>query len=77
MWEPLVDKVFDTEQPAEQEDELPTLEGPRHFLTRVVPEFGPDGEVNTVLSTSHDITKLNHSSGSWTCWRGPMPSRRC
>jgi diguanylate cyclase (GGDEF)-like protein/PAS domain S-box-containing protein len=58
VWEPLVDKVFDTAQPAEQEDELPTLNGPRHFLTRVVPEFGPDGELHTVLSTSHDITEL-------------------
>jgi diguanylate cyclase (GGDEF)-like protein/PAS domain S-box-containing protein len=58
VWEPLVDKVFDTAQPAEQEDELPTMNGPRHFLTRVVPEFGPDGELHTVLSTSHDITEL-------------------
>lgn len=58
VWEPLVDKVFDTAQPAEQEDELPTMNGPRHFLTRVVPEFGPGGELHTVLSTSHDITEL-------------------
>ncbi|MBI3689758.1 MAG: diguanylate cyclase [Mycolicibacterium aromaticivorans] len=58
MWEPLVDKVFDTGEPAEQEDVLPTVHGPRHFLTRVVPEFRPDGALHTVLSTSHDITGL-------------------
>jgi diguanylate cyclase (GGDEF)-like protein/PAS domain S-box-containing protein len=58
VWEPLVDKVFGTAQPAEQEDALPTIDGPRYFLTRVVPEFGPDGAFNTVLSTSHDITNL-------------------
>jgi len=58
VWEPLVDKVFSTAEPAEQEDALPTVDGPRYFLTRVVPEFGPDGTFNTVLSTSHDITTL-------------------
>lgn len=58
VWEPLVDKVFDTAKPAEQEDALPTVHGPRYFLTRVVPEFNRDGAFHTVLSTSHDITHL-------------------
>ncbi|MCV7178395.1 GGDEF domain-containing protein [Mycolicibacterium sphagni] len=60
QWESLVDKVLHTEEPAEEEHELPTVHGPRTFLTRVVPERGADGTVLTVLSTSHDITKLKH-----------------
>ncbi|WP_328352041.1 diguanylate cyclase [Mycobacterium sp. NBC_00419] len=58
VWEPLVDKVFDTEEPAEEEHELPTVHGPRTFLTRAVPERSADGAVRTVLSTSNDITEL-------------------
>jgi diguanylate cyclase (GGDEF)-like protein/PAS domain S-box-containing protein len=58
QWESLVDRVLETEEPAEIQHELPTLRGPRHFLTRVVPEFRGDGELATVLSTSHDITQL-------------------
>lgn len=58
QWEALVDRVLDSQEPAEEEHELPTMGGPRHFLTRVVPERGPDGVIRTVLSTSHDITQL-------------------
>lgn len=58
QWEVLVERVLDSQEPAEDEHELPTLYGRRHFLTRVVPERAADGEIHTVLSTSHDITQL-------------------
>lgn len=58
QWESLVDRVVDSQQPAEEEHELPTVHGPRTFLTRAVPERTADGAVRTVLSTSHDITHL-------------------
>ena len=58
QWEPLVDRVFRTEEPAEEEQDLPTIHGVRTFLTRVVPERSADGTVRTVLSTSNDITDL-------------------
>jgi diguanylate cyclase (GGDEF)-like protein/PAS domain S-box-containing protein len=58
QWESLVDRVLETEEPAEIQHELPTVHGSRQFLTRVVPEFRGDGELATVLSTSHDITQL-------------------
>ncbi|TGD86752.1 sensor domain-containing diguanylate cyclase [Mycolicibacterium sp. CH28] len=58
QWEPLVDRVLHSEEPAEEEQQLPTIHGVRTFLTRVVPERSPDGEVRTVLSTSYDITQL-------------------
>ncbi|WP_163694675.1 GGDEF domain-containing protein [Mycolicibacterium sarraceniae] len=58
QWEPLVDRVLRSEEPAEEEQQLPTIHGVRTFLTRVVPERSPDGRVRTVLSTSHDITRL-------------------
>ncbi|AQT81331.1 hypothetical protein B1R94_21875 [Mycolicibacterium litorale] len=58
QWEVLVERVLHSAEPAEEEHELPTVDGPRHFLTRVVPERGRDGAIHTVLSTSHDITQL-------------------
>ncbi|BBX06383.1 sensor domain-containing diguanylate cyclase [Mycolicibacterium aichiense] len=58
QWESLVDRVLDSRAPAEEVHELPTVGGSRQFLTRVVPEFRSDGELLTVLSTSHDITEL-------------------
>ncbi|GAY18883.1 GGDEF domain-containing protein [Mycobacterium sp. shizuoka-1] len=58
QWEALVDRVLDSRQPAEEEHELPTRHGPRHYLTRVVPERSADGVIQTVVSTSHDITGL-------------------
>lgn len=56
QWEPLINRVLASAEPAEEEQELPTVHGPRQFLTRVVPELAADGTVKTVLSTSHDIT---------------------
>ncbi|MCV7348460.1 GGDEF domain-containing protein [Mycolicibacterium rhodesiae] len=58
QWESLVDRVLASGAPAEEVHELPTSHGFRHFLTRVVPEYRGDGELRTVLSTSHDITEL-------------------
>ena len=58
QWESLVDRVLRSEEPADEEQELPTMHGIRTFLTRVVPERSADGGIHTVLSTSHDITKL-------------------
>ncbi|MGY4710304.1 GGDEF domain-containing protein [Mycolicibacterium sp. CBM1] len=58
QWEALIDNVLHSGAAAELEHELPTVHGPRHFLTRAVPEFGTGGVVQTVLSTSHDITQL-------------------
>lgn len=57
-WESLHIKVFETREPAELEFVFETQQGPRHFLCRVVPEFAADGNVRTILSTSHDITEL-------------------
>ncbi|WP_431233373.1 GGDEF domain-containing protein [Mycolicibacterium psychrotolerans] len=58
QWESLVDTVLATAAPAEVEHELPTVHGSRQFLTRAVPEYRADGELATILSTSHDITEL-------------------
>lgn len=35
---------------------VPTPEGDRYYITTVKPSFGPDGEVDTVLCISKDIT---------------------
>lgn len=58
QWESLVDRVLETGSPADEEHELPTLHGSRQFLTRVVPEYGANGQLNTIVTTSHDITEL-------------------
>jgi DNA-binding NarL/FixJ family response regulator len=35
---------------------VPTHLGERHFQTRITPEFGPDGAVQSLLSISRDVT---------------------
>ncbi|BDB45121.1 GGDEF domain-containing protein [Mycobacterium kiyosense] len=50
--------VFATGEVTQQDFEYPALDGPRHFVFRVVPEYGPDGEIRTVLNTARDITEI-------------------
>jgi diguanylate cyclase (GGDEF)-like protein/PAS domain S-box-containing protein len=58
QWQSAYRRIFATGETVEQEFEFPGPDGPRHFLFRSVPEFGPDGQVRTVLNTSRDITEL-------------------
>jgi DNA-binding NarL/FixJ family response regulator len=52
----LLQRAFSTGREQTTEFAVSTLEGERHFQTRIVPEFAPDGSVHSVLSISRDVT---------------------
>ncbi len=67
-WEQSLERVFKTGKPELIEFEVPSIDSMRSFESRLVPEFGPDGSVRTVLSIARDITdekrleeRLRHS----------------
>jgi len=49
--------VFETGQVVDVEDTFGTSDGLRYFNTRFVPEFDPDGSVQSVQSIARDITE--------------------
>jgi len=53
-----IQKVFDSGQPLLIQGELQTLKGLRFFDARLLPEFSADGTVESVLTTTRDITPL-------------------
>lgn len=58
LWQSAYRRAFENGDTIEQEFTFLGPEGTRHFLFRTVPEYGPDGEVRTVLNTARDITEL-------------------
>jgi PAS domain S-box-containing protein len=57
LWTERIQKVFETGQPVEVEDYLPTEKGTAFYLSQCVPEYGPDGAVANVLVVSRDLTE--------------------
>jgi PAS domain S-box-containing protein len=51
-------RAFETGQEQSVEFSLSPAPGKRHYHLRIVPEFGPDGEVATVLGIARDVTDL-------------------
>jgi PAS domain S-box-containing protein len=60
-WRTLLHGVFDSGEPADLEFTYRTPAGPRYFQARVTPEVIEDGVVQTVLSTTRDITDLKRA----------------
>lgn len=58
LWQSACRTAFETGERLEREIEFPAADGPRHFVVRLVPEFGADGQVQTVLSSARDVTEL-------------------
>lgn len=58
LWDEAFLKVLGSGQQETIEFELPTSQGIKHYHCRVIPEFGEDNSVETVLSISRDITEL-------------------
>ena len=56
-WEAALDAMFDTGQPQETEFDHMSLQGPRHYSARLVPEFGADGNVVQALNVTRDTTE--------------------
>jgi PAS domain S-box-containing protein len=59
-WEERLREVFASGQPCSYEFDFPAPDGTRYYLARVVPEFAPNGTVETVLGITSDITEYRH-----------------
>ncbi|MBD1909730.1 MULTISPECIES: PAS domain S-box protein [unclassified Leptolyngbya] len=57
-WQARLRQVFATGQPCSYEFAFPAPDGIRHYLARLVPEFGPNGVVETILGITSDITEF-------------------
>jgi len=56
-WEQKCRSVLSSGRKATYGFDCMTRDGPRHYAVRIVPEFGRDGAVATVLSIANDVTK--------------------
>ena len=56
FWKERIQKVFQTGQALEEENEFPTTNGKRIYQSRLVPEKTEDGVVSSVLIVSRDVT---------------------
>src|SRR5271157_153337 len=56
LWEDALRSVFGTGLQRSIEFAFPTAAGIRHYSARLVPEFGPEGTVEYVISVTHDVT---------------------
>jgi PAS domain S-box-containing protein len=63
-WRHAVLSVFASGTRQNGEIQQPTEEGQRHFLTTLVPEFSPNGRVESVLSIARDITERIQSEAA-------------
>ncbi|HSD60191.1 MAG TPA: PAS domain S-box protein [Burkholderiales bacterium] len=58
-WERAIEATIRTAQEQRFDFAFPSPAGERHYEARMVPEFGPGGEVQTVLCVSRDVTAPN------------------
>ncbi|WP_373054689.1 PAS domain S-box protein [Thioalkalivibrio sp.] len=56
-WARRTRRVFDTGREEEIAFDFPTPQGARYFESRLVPESGPEGRVETVLAVTRDLTE--------------------
>jgi PAS domain S-box-containing protein len=61
-WEPMLRVVFDTGLPADTEYAFETPHGTRHFHSHFNPEIVEDGQVQTIVCTTRDVTELKRTS---------------
>lgn len=64
LWEPTVNRVFESGQSAHVDFSFETAEGTKHFESRIVPELGKDGTIDTVLCIAQDITERKRSEAA-------------
>ncbi|MGZ7117509.1 MAG: PAS domain S-box protein, partial [Methanobacterium sp.] len=61
---PLIEKaknVFETGTMGEFVTEIPTIKGLRTFYTYIAPEYDENGNTNTILAVSRDVTELKQA----------------
>jgi PAS domain S-box-containing protein len=56
QWDAALRSVFESGQPASLEFRFDSPSGARQYSARVVPEYGPDGRVASVLGVTRDVT---------------------
>jgi two-component system, cell cycle sensor histidine kinase and response regulator CckA len=57
QWEEALRQVFSTGAQTSIEFEFPTLNGDRFYQSRFVPEFAPDGSIESILAIARDVTE--------------------
>jgi PAS domain S-box-containing protein len=57
QWEAALREVFAAGREKTIEFSYPTATGPAHFESRLIPEFGATGQVETVLGINRDVTE--------------------
>jgi two-component system, cell cycle sensor histidine kinase and response regulator CckA len=57
QWEEALSQVFSTGTQTSIEFEFPTPNGVRFYQSRFVPEFAPDGSIESVLAIARDLTE--------------------
>ncbi len=61
FWKTSIEKLFTTKEPSVFEGEFTNYQGEHfHYHALLVPEFGPDGQVDSALCTVRDISELTH-----------------
>ncbi|MEG4508191.1 PAS domain S-box protein [Microcoleus sp. F6_B4] len=56
LWRTTIEQVFETGREQNIEYEIPSIAGLSYYASRVVPEFGSDGSVQSVLAVARDIS---------------------
>jgi PAS domain S-box-containing protein len=62
LWEQSIRSVFETRKPRSLEFGYASPAGARRYATRLVPEFGPTGEAESVLAVTQDITERQRAT---------------
>lgn len=60
-WMEKLNQVFVTKQAVEHYNTFPSPQGETFFYSRIVPEYNPDGTVQSVLAIARDITELKNA----------------
>lgn len=60
-WSDQLQSVFDSGRPRAFEFDFPSSDGLRHYQSKLVPEFAPDGAITSVLVISRDITDFKQA----------------
>lgn len=61
LWESAVNRAFETGQKVQIGFSVETEAGTKYFESRIVPEPGQDGAIDTVLCIAQDITQRKHT----------------
>jgi len=64
LWQTCIQEVFDTGEEQVIEFDILTNSGTLYYQSRLVPEFGTDGVITSVLAVTRNITKLKQTEAA-------------